>query len=82
MFDGGTRVPFIVSWPETIKQGESSALVSHVDFHASFAAMVNQPLAPAEAPDSENVLDALLGKNDTGRNELVVEGTKQKTVIR
>ena len=82
MYDGGTRVPFILSWRGTVEPGESEAIVSHVDFHASFAAMTGQPLAPKEAPDSMNVLDALLGKNRHGRDELVVEGTTRKTVLR
>ena len=38
--------------------------------------------SPKEAPDSVNVLDAFLGKRDMGRNELVVEGTQAKMVLR
>lgn len=82
MFDGGTRVPFIVSWPGSVEPAESDALVCHVDFHASFAAMTGQSLSEDEAPDSINVLDALLGKSNEARDELVVEGTKAKTVMR
>jgi len=82
MFDGGTRVPFILSWPGTVKPGESDALVSHVDFHASFATMLNHGLSVNEAPDSMDVLDALLGRSSKGRDELVVEGTKAKIVLR
>lgn len=82
MFDGGTRVPFILSWPGTVEPGESEAIVSHVDFYASFAAMTNQPLNLNDAPDSMDVLDAFLGRNDKGREELVVEGTQAKTVLR
>ena len=82
MFDGGTRVPFILSWPCTVRPGESEAIVSHVDFYASFAAMLNQRLNANEARDSVDVLQALLGKSDRGREELVVEGTQAKTVLR
>lgn len=82
LFDGGTRVPFMLSWPGTVETGESDALVCHVDFHASFAAMANQELSASEAPDSENVIDALLGRSETGREELVVEGTKGRNVLR
>ena len=82
MFDGGTRVPFILSWPSTVEAGESEAIVSHVDFHASFAAMTNQRLSMNEAPDSIDVLDALLGKSEKGCEELVIEGTQAKTVLR
>jgi len=82
LFDGGTRIPFILSWPGSVQPGESAALVSHVDFHASFAALTGQQLGDEEAPDSLNVLDALLGRSGTGREELVVEGTRSKTVYR
>lgn len=82
MFDGGTRVPFIVSWPGHVKPGESDALVSHVDFHASFAAMMGQSLKKDEAPDSMDIHDTLLGESGSGRDELVVEGLQAKTVLR
>lgn len=82
LYDGGTRVPFIVRWPGTVAPGTSDALLSQIDFYASFAALVGQPLAPHEAPDSHNMLDALLGKSPHGREELIVEGTQGKTVLR
>lgn len=82
MFDGGTRVPFIASWPGTIVAGESDALVCHADLHASFASLTGQKLENAEAPDSMQVMDALLGKSGSGREELVVEGFQAKTVLR
>lgn len=71
MFEGGTRVPFITYWPGTIKPGTSDALVTQVDFPASFAAMSGQSLTAIAAPDSFNTLDALLGKSDTGRDYIV-----------
>ena len=81
-YDGGTRVPFILSWPGAVPPGESDALVSHVDFHASFAALTGQALAPDEAPDSMNVLGALLGRNPCGREELITEGMQRQMVLR
>lgn len=82
MFDGGTRVPFIIRWPARITPGESDAILSHVDFYASFAALAGQKLPERAAPDSLDVLEALLGESEQGRHELVVEGTKAKTVLR
>lgn len=67
MFEGGTRVPFIITWPGTIKPGESDALVSQVDLVASFAAMNNVELQDGDAVDSRNLLDALLGRSEEGR---------------
>jgi arylsulfatase A-like enzyme len=70
-FEGGTRVPFIVRWPAKVKPGVSDALVCHIDFLASFAALTGQKLAEADAPDSFNILPALLGDAKTGRDHLV-----------
>ncbi|HEY2040589.1 MAG TPA: sulfatase-like hydrolase/transferase, partial [Edaphobacter sp.] len=42
-FDGGTRVPFLVKWPDHIKPGTtSSALVDQIDLLASLASLANQ----------------------------------------
>lgn len=70
-FEAGTRVPFIVRWPGRIKPGVSNALVSQVDLFASLATLVKQPLEMAAAPDSFDVLPALLGQSKTGRQFLV-----------
>jgi arylsulfatase A-like enzyme len=70
-FEAGTRVPFIVRWPARVRPGTSAALVSQVDFPSTFAALVGAPLAAADAPDSHDVLAALLGESPRGRDELV-----------
>jgi arylsulfatase A-like enzyme len=73
-FDGGTRVPFLVRWPDHIKPGTTSnALVDQIDLLASFAALTGQPLSHHDAPDSVNTLPALLGRSSTGRSSLVEE---------
>ena len=71
IFEGGTRVPLIIRWPHHIKPGVSDALVSHIDFLASFAALTGRKLAAGDAPDSRNVLSALLGQSQTGRDQFV-----------
>jgi arylsulfatase A-like enzyme len=70
-FDGGTRVPMIVRWPGRVKPGVSDALVGQIDFLASFAALIGQSLAREDAPDSLDVLGALLGDSRAGRDSLV-----------
>ena len=82
MFDGGTRVPFILSYPGTVEPGRSSAIVCHVDFLASFAKLAETEIPEGAAPDSLDMLDQLMGTNPTGRKELVVEGVRAKTVLR
>ena len=65
-FEAGTRVPFLVRWPGRVKPGVSDALVSQIDLFASLAAFTRQSLPVGAAPDSENVLPALLGRSKTG----------------
>jgi len=72
-FEAGTRVPFIVRWPGRVKPAVSPALVSQVDLMASFAGLLNHQLGTSEAPDSFNVMSALLGTSPRGRTELIEE---------
>ncbi len=71
IYEGGTRVPFIVRWPGRVKPGVSDALMSQVDFPATFAGLTGQPFDAKTAPDSQNMLPALLGDSPTGRAQLV-----------
>jgi len=70
-FDAGTRVPFIVHWPERVKPGESDALMCQIDFLASLAALTGQKIDSKDAPDSFNVLSALIGNSSSGRDHLI-----------
>jgi arylsulfatase A-like enzyme len=70
-FEGGTRVPCIVRWPANVKPGASDALVCQIDLLMSFAALTGRKLHEADAPDSFNVLPALLGESKIGRDHLV-----------
>ncbi len=72
-FEGGTRVPTIVYWPSKVKPGKSDALINQVDFYASFAKLTGQQLNANEAPDSYDLLPALLGKSATGRTTMLEE---------
>ena len=71
IFEGGTRIPFIVRWPSRVKPGVSDALICQIDFLASFAKLTGQALAKDDAPDSLNILPALLGETSVGRTDLV-----------
>jgi arylsulfatase A len=70
-FEGGTRVPAIVYWPGTIHPHESDALLTQVDLLRSLATLVGEPVT--ENIDSENQLDAWLGKNAAGREVMIEE---------
>ncbi len=70
-FDAGTRVAFILRWPGHVKKGVSEALVGQIDFLSSFAALTGRQLGPEDAPDSHDVLPALLGHSKTARDHIV-----------
>ncbi len=70
-FEAGTRVPFVLRWPARVTRGVSDALVGHIDLFATFAALTGQILPRDAAPDSQNVLPALLGESPRGRDWLV-----------
>lgn len=72
LFDGGTHVPMFVYWKGHTVHSESDALVSQLDFLASLAALTGAVIP--DGLDSENCLDALLGrKGAEGRSHLVSE---------
>ncbi|PWJ56568.1 arylsulfatase A-like enzyme [Dyadobacter jejuensis] len=72
LFDAGTKVPFITYWKGKIKPQVSDALVSQIDILSSIANLVGQS-NPSD--DSMNMLNALMGKSEKGRDQLVLEAT-------
>ena len=71
IFEAGTRVPFLVRWPGKVKPGVSDALMCQVDFPATFAALAGTKFESNLAPDTQNMLPALLGESSQGRTNLV-----------
>jgi len=71
VFDAGTCIPFIISYPGKIKHTISDALISQVDLLASFASLCNYPLSENDAQDSFDLLDVLFGKTKKGREHLI-----------
>lgn len=79
ILEGGTRIPFIVNWPGTIKPGVSDALISQTDLLASFSFFTGLYLHKSKTSydsvsDSYNIMAALLGQSNEGRPELVEQG--------
>jgi len=81
-FDGGTRIPFIVSCPGLVRRGVSHALVSQADLFASFAHMLEMELAWDSAIDSQDMYQALIGEDPVGRKELMVEDVSCGKMLR
>ncbi len=81
-WEGGTRMPFIVSWPGTIQPGRSDAIISQVDLFASFARLAGAAVPAGAARDSRDLLDTLLGRTETGRDHVIQQGTTIKAIRR
>ncbi|MEG0467410.1 MAG: arylsulfatase [Mucinivorans sp.] len=76
IFEAGTRVPMLARMPGLIKAGTvSGAALSNVDIFASLAALVGVELVAGEAPDSENQLLALVGRDKKGRRYIVEDAS-------
>ncbi len=72
IYEAGTRVPFIISWPGKVAEDKTSkAVLSQIDMSASFANYLNVAIAPNQSIDSQNQIKAYLGKDKKGRKILV-----------
>ena len=57
LWEGGIRVPFVVSWPAVLEGGKlNRSIVTLTDLYATLAHVVGHSLAPDEAQDSHDVL--------------------------
>lgn len=82
LYEGGTRVPMIAFWKGKIPAGVSDATISQTDMMMTLSAFAGLRVPDAESYDSENMLDALMGRSKTGRKVLIEEDVFQRTAIR
>ena len=80
IYEGGTRVPFIIRWPARIEPGVSEAAVNQIDFMASFAALLGLELPENAAPDSRNTLAAFLGEDSIGLDFMIQEAGRRRAL--
>ena len=86
LWEGGHRIPFIVSWPDVIEAGVTSdALISHVDVFATLADIVGYELGEQEGPDSFSFAPSLSDEltSQTGdRSTMVLHSVRDKYALR
>lgn len=86
IWEGGTNVPFIVSWPGVVEPGSvSDDLVNITDIFATLADITGEGLPENKevAPDSYSFLPALLQKqNEDKRMSMVTADAKGMQAIR
>lgn len=74
MLEGGSRVPFIVSWPAVVKPGTvSDDIVSFADPHATFAEIAGVRPTDGFKVDGQSFLPQLKGEPGTPRKWAYVQ---------
>lgn len=70
LFEGGTRVPFMVSWQGTIQPTVSEAMVCQIDIMPSIAKLIGLEIPTM---DGEDYLNAFMGTSQAARTSLIHE---------
>jgi len=82
IFEGGTRVPFLVRWPARIPRPmDSPALISQIDLLHTLAFLTGARLEEGAGPDSFNLISALLGADKQGRPHLVEQAGSLSVIV-
>lgn len=76
IYEGGHRVPLIVSWKGKYGKESNHSLISLTDFYATFAQMVSHRLADEEAVDSYSLWPILTKQGVSARKDLIYESGK------
>ena len=74
-YDGGHRVPFIISWPNgnILSKTSNNALVSHVDILPTLADLANIDYRPKNKLDGMSVATIIRGEKKSDDRMLVVD---------
>jgi len=83
VFEGGHRVPLLVSWPGHIAADTKSPYITtFTDLYATFAEVAGAKPGPDEAVDSETILPVLLGQEHGLRSPIVNHSAQGLFAIR
>jgi arylsulfatase A-like enzyme len=83
IYEGGHRVPMIVSWPGQIIPGtETGYITALTDLYATFAAVTGARMGPMDAMDSESILPTLLGESQERRDPVIHHSSRGMFAIR
>jgi len=72
IFEGGHRVPYIVSWPAKVNPGKSDQLLCTTDLFATLADLLNTGYEDNVAEDSYSFVSALGMKSKKEKRESIV----------
>ena len=71
LYDGGHRIPLIISWGEKYDNQVESGIISLTDFYATFAEMTGYEMPDNEGEDSFSMYPLLSGKGKSLRKDIV-----------
>lgn len=72
LYEGGIRVPFIVSWPKKLEQGKvCNEPVMSIDVMPTVCASINAKLSTDRIYDGKNMLPILTGKSEGPLHEML-----------
>jgi arylsulfatase A-like enzyme len=82
-YEGGIRVPFIISWPKTISPGKSDEPVISLDILPTIFDMIGKELPEDRTFDGKSILPVIEGTLDEPlHDQLVWDGDEDKWAIR
>lgn len=71
LYEGGHRIPLVVSWGKKYKSQTETGLVSLADFFATFAEMTGYEMKDSEGEDSWSIWPVLNGSGTTSRPDVI-----------
>ena len=79
IYDGGHRVPYIISWPGNVPEGSvCRQLVSQIDVMATFASIVGCELPADQAEDSHDLQPLITGATKKSPRSAHVHNTRDR----
>lgn len=83
IYEGGSRVPFVVRWPKAVKAGEvNPTVVAQIDLFASLGELIGAKIPSSAAPDSYNQLANLLGRSHADRPWIIQQAHDNSLALR
>lgn len=73
IYEGGHRIPLVVSWKGKFTKEINNSLVCLTDFYATFAQMLNHRLMEEEVVDSFSLWPILMKQKSSVRKDLIYE---------
>lgn len=73
IYEGGHRIPLVVSWKGHLKERKDSSLVCLTDFYRTFAEMTGATVSDEEAVDSHSILPILEDAGCSSRKDMIYE---------